>query len=261
MAPIEIHLEEVRPTLGGNYPDPATTNYPVAVPVEEQPALARSGSRLVIRTTGADGKHGVPFVACEGPVCDACKGLCAVIAGVVGYALIAAIIVFGAGGIARLTASTDLHDAGLGFVSWLLCFLLFCLCGGLWAALANCTSGDDEAAGVCGFGWIGLGILASILCIVLSHVGNRIDFMESAEPAMRGVNPLATGPGFTLGMQQSEFWVQDRVREFQFADSFIDLSLGNARTIDIDRSCGDQCSCACPKSLPISSSADSFYFC
>ena len=103
-----------------------------------------------------------------------------------------------------------------------------------------------------------IGVVASILCVVLSHIGNRIDYMESAEPAYYDVDPRYTGPSNEFGYPlatSTEAWQQDRVREFEFADSFIDLSLGNARTIDIGRSCGEDCSCTRPKPLPISSAA------
>ena len=146
------------------------------------------------------------------------------------------------------TASTDLHAVGLGFVSWLLCFMLFCLCGGLWFCIAKAWTDDDEDAEmVCGGGWLALGVLASILCIVLSHIGDRINYMEAAEPAMHAVDPRSTGPGLSgLGMQSTETWQQDRIREFEFDDSFIDLSLGTAHVMDISRSCGDDCSCTPP---------------
>ena len=66
------------------------------------------------------------------------------------------------------------------------------------------------------------------------------------------MDPRCTGPSneFVYPVAtSSEAWQQDRVREFEFADSFIDLSLGNARTIDISRSCGENCQCARPKSF------------
>ena len=167
------------------------------------------------------------------------------------YLLIGAIIVFGAGLVARLMASTELGGAGLGFVSWLVCFMLFCCCGAFCFFIAGACSDDDAAESV-GTIWLAIGMIASVLCIVLSHIGNRIDFMEAAEPAYYEVDPRYTGPSNEFGYPlatASEAWQQDRVREFEFADSFIDLSLGNARTIDISRSCGENCQCARPKSF------------
>ena len=31
------------------------------------------------------------------------------------------------------------------------------------------------------------GVIASILCVVLSHVGDKIDYMEAAKPAELGI--------------------------------------------------------------------------
>ena len=100
-------------------------------PVVVQASLVRSLStmRPVLRTTGSEGARGLPFCTCE------CEGLTAgfktlvgLLMGAIGYCLIGATIVLSAGVIARLLAATSLYGAGLGFLAWLLCSVLFCCC-------------------------------------------------------------------------------------------------------------------------------------
>ena len=85
-------------------------------------------TRHVTITTSKVGKSKVecPTVSCPDCDCDGELGyLCKGIAVLFSYFIVGALIVFGAGFVARLMASTDLGGAGLGFVSWLVCILLF----------------------------------------------------------------------------------------------------------------------------------------
>ena len=119
---------------------------------------------------------------------EAAEKVCVGVMLAVGYLFTACVIIFGAGCIARLTAATDLYGASLGFVSWLLCTILFVLCGGCWAKLAQHYNHDDESnPALCFGGWMFFGVIASILCVVLSHVGDKIDYMEAAKPAELGI--------------------------------------------------------------------------
>lgn len=217
---------------------------PVGVPVV-QASLVRSisvksiaAARPVIRSTGAEGKAGVPFIHCEcgeevHDAIDLCmKCFCG--AGV--YLLIACVIIFGAGGIARLTATTELYGAALGFVSWLLCMLLFIGCAALWCCIVQVGSGDDDPAVGCASGWVSLGCVASVLCIVLSHIGDKIDYMEAQGPAATSIipEPPATGQRSVLN---NDYLLQDRVREVSFAPgSYLDLSLATAVIQDVAKS-------------------------
>ena len=227
-----------------------------AVPAADAPeqlvvvraSLVRSISqaRPVVASTGAAGKKGVPVLTCR---CahEAAEKVCVGVMLVVGYLFIACVIIFGAGCIARLTAATDMYGGSLGFVSWLLCMILFVLCGGCWAKIAQHYNHDDESnPALCCGGWMFFGVIASILCVVLSHVGDKIDYMEAAKPAELGIgtpgsfrssflqkkqkknehgrlsdaksilrsDPRSTGPGYPLEDPDVR-WVQDEVREFE----------------------------------------------
>ena len=245
MASQSVDPAEVSPFIAGEQPVPVVQAVPVdagatapVVPIVQEPpvvvqaSLVRSLStmRPALRTTGQHETRGVPYFTCH------CDGLTAqfekllgVVAGIIGYLLIGAIIVVGAGGIARLLASTGLYGAGLGFVAWLLTCMLFAFCG------VCCTSAakqQGKGAEACAGGWFFLGILASILCIVLAHIADKIHYLESAAPPVGGVDPRATEQ--TWG--SANYLVQDEVREITFIPgAFIDMRLGAWYVEDITR--------------------------
>lgn len=198
---VAMRVEPDDAVTSGGPPEAVPVVAVVTEPPVVQASLVRSLStmRPVVHTTGAAGSLGVPFCTCR---CDGLKdglekpamALCAALS----YLCIGAIIVVGAGGIARLTAATDLYGVGLGFVAWLLCFTLFTGCAVCWWKAAGGGDADDliedmdQPGNRCFAVWCSLGVLASVLCIVLSHVGNRIHYMESAKPGVEGVDPRAT---------------------------------------------------------------------
>jgi hypothetical protein len=202
-------------------------------PVVVQASLVRSLStmRPMLRTTGSADMRGVPFCTCE------CEGLTAglsklvgLVMGCIGYSLIGATIVLSAGGIARLLAATSLYGAGLGFVAWLLCSVLFCCCAACWFFIARKADMDEPE--MCPAVWCILGILASILCIVLAHIADKIHYMESAAPPVAGVDPRATEASWGY----PDFLQQDNVREISFMPgSYIDIGLGVAYVDDVSR--------------------------
>ena len=234
MASQTVDPAEVSPFIAGEQPVPvveavsvdAGATAPVVPIVQEPPvvvqaSLVRSLStmRPALRTTGKPETRGVPYFTCH---CDGnfANPMVNLLAGMIGYLLIGAIIVVGAGGIARLLASTGLYGAGLGFVAWLLSCMLFACCGVCCTKAAN---QQGEGAEACAYGWCGLGILASILCVVLAHIGDKIHYLESAAPPVGGVDPRATEQ--TWG--SANYLVQDEVREISFIPgAFIDVGLG-----------------------------------
>ena len=236
MASQSVDPAEVSPFIAGAQPVPVVEAVAVdagaTAPPVVQASLVRSLStmRPVLRTTGKHETRGVPYVTCH------CEGLskglhalAAVLAGTIGYLLVGAIIVVGAGGIARLLASTGLYGAGLGFVAFLLACMLFACCGVCWTQVAK---QQGEGAEACAAGWFFLGILASILCVVLVHVADKIHYLESAAPPVRGVDPRATDQAWG----SANYLVQDEVREITFIPgAFIDVGLGAWYVEDIAR--------------------------
>ena len=81
--------------------------------------------------------------------------------------------------------------------------------------------------------WFTLGVLSSILCVVLAHIGDKIHYMESAAPPVAGVDPRAT----EVPWGYSNYLQQDAVREISFMPgSYIDIGLGVAYVDDASRS-------------------------
>eukprot|EP01043_Picozoa_sp_COSAG02_P012097 COSAG02_NODE_459_length_21908_cov_5.444725_10_plen_864_part_00 len=130
-----------------------------------------------------------------------------------------AIIIFGAGSIARLMAMTDLHGTWLIVVSMLLCVMLFvmlfCFCYGFSTRSAVVKLDSTTFTW-----WVLTGVFAMTLCGILAPIGEKISYMENASPAVAGVDP-------TGGTR--EVLVQDLTREISFVPgSYIDLSLSTA---------------------------------
>ena len=193
------HEEDVPPAPVADVEQPPTK--------KKETSLARSISkaRPVIRTTGPAGKKGLPMLDCDCTELPQCELPTSVCCGFVGYILAAGMLILGAGAIARLTAMTNLYGNTLGFVSWLLCMLLFCLCAGVWFLFVKPR---EAASGCLGF-WVFLGVVASILCILLSHIGDSIDFIEAAGSPVWNVVPEARSAN-------ADYLNQDNVREVNF---------------------------------------------
>lgn len=199
-----------------------------------------SRSRPVITTSGREGQRGVPVVKCMNgagkKLGDLCEPLCMGVCSLLAYAVMAVIIIGGAGLIGTFTASTDLYNAGLGFVSWLLCMLLFCVLSICCAGVLSVTSNDSQLPSSMAAFCMALGVLSSVLCIILSHPLNRLHALDS------GGKPLLENIVLINGTLNSPL-TQEGAGEVAFAPHhYLDLSLGFALVADEPRSCGEECS-------------------
>lgn len=202
-------------------------------PSPVEPSLTRqlSTARPTLRKA-----YGIPICSCrcEGPSLNGCETPAAVFMGTMGYVLIAAIVVLSSGGVALLLAPTGLYGGWLGFVSWLLVFCPFVCCGVFCTKMAANSggSGEEDAKLGCALLSCFMAVLASILCIVLAHIADKIHYLESAGPAVAGVDPRATVvPGGS-----PNYLKQDEVREISFArGAYIDIGLGTAFVSEASR--------------------------
>lgn len=257
-----VTMEEVEPVIAVAVPVVAVAGLeeavpPAAVVVQAVPAGAQlnrqtsrsaelyrvvSAARPVVRTTRAGGKRGIPVLhcSCDPTVPPCCEKLCYAMLTLVAYCISAALVIFGAGLIATVTASTDLYGAGLGFVSWLLCMMFFCLLAACCGVAAD-NNNDDNDGGpgpAVGIGCMMIGVIASVLCIILSHPMNRLNYLEESPALMEGIFPLGAPSlnGTAIALEQANFG------EVSFASgSFVDTSLGFAVLEDVSKSCGEDC--------------------
>ena len=222
-------------------------NVPVVHGVVVTPVSLRrslSSMRLAVRTTGIREGRGLPYCTClcESHFNERLQAMAALVIGTLGYLLASIVIVVAAGGIARLLAATDQNDASLGGLAFLSCLTLFTCFGVSWSIFVvdKRNVHDSKSGGMCCLFWIGLGIIASVLCTVLAHIGNRIHYLESAAPTVVGIDPrLAEVP---LGYDN--FLKQDEVREISFmSGAFLDIGLGVAYVDDVMRTRCDKASC------------------
>eukprot|EP01052_Picozoa_sp_SAG31_P054708 SAG31_NODE_14715_length_791_cov_1.040462_1_plen_253_part_01 len=151
-----------------------------------RPQLQRQIRRQKVRHVHAD--------SCQWQLSDGVKVVGAVVAFLAAYLVAAAIIIFCAGLVARIMASTDLNGWWLSFVSCLLCMLIFVGMGGCSVAVLRLLTGQwwrdaDHCMVMVPPGCLCLGLVSSILCIILSHPMNKLNHLEEA-PLMEGLSPL-----------------------------------------------------------------------
>jgi hypothetical protein len=100
---------------------------------------------------------------------------------------------------ALLLAHTSLHSFWLSALSFLACAAAFCGCGCCWYALIKCCPckrfSDEDAGTACGGIWCALGLVAGVLCIVLSGVADKLVYLEVRRPVALGVEAATSLPG------------------------------------------------------------------
>eukprot|EP01047_Picozoa_sp_COSAG01_P028756 COSAG01_NODE_1944_length_8831_cov_18.803023_5_plen_583_part_00 len=165
--------------------------------------------------------RGCPTVTCWGAsVRDKCEKVGILLGGLFAYTFVAAVIIFGALGISKAMASTEVEGGWLTFVSILLCVLLFGLCGASWTCAAD-EKGHEDATGICLGGWGISCLCACILSAVIVHPLDELHLVESAGEPIFDVPALLNSSHDATLRQQIE-----SAGEIEFAPgAYLDLSL------------------------------------
>jgi hypothetical protein len=182
--------------------------------------------------------RGCPTVTCWGAsVRDKCEKVGILLGGLLAYTFVAAVIIFGALGISKALAATEVEGGWLTFVSILLCVLLFGLCGASWTYAAD-ENGHKDATAICLGGWGISCLCACVLGAVIVHPLDELHLVESAGEPVFGVPALLNSSHDATLRQQIE-----SAGEIEFAPgAFLDLSLAWPVVEDKSRSCGEDCS-------------------